>query len=228
MTFEIKGGNLPAVICEVSQGESMVTESGGMAWMSPNMKMETGTGGGIGKAFARAFANEHMFQNTYTAEGGLGTIAFTSSFPGEIRAVEIGPGNGLIVQKSAWLASETGVEISTFLQKKLGAGLFGGEGFIMTKLSGQGTAFLEISGSAVEYELQAGEQMTMATGFLAAMSETCTMDIVTIKGVKNVLFGGESLFNTVVTGPGKILIQTMPISRVASSLIPYLPVKSGS
>ncbi len=228
MNYEIRGGNLPAVVCEVNQGESMVTESGGMAWMSPNMKMETSTGGGLGKAFARVLANEHMFQNTYTAEGGPGTIAFASSFPGEIRAVEITPDRGLIVQKSAWLASEAGVELSTFFQKKLGTGLFGGEGFIMTKLSGQGTAFLEISGSAVEYDLQAGEQMTMATGFLAAMSETCSMDIVTIKGVKNVLFGGESLFNTVVTGPGKILIQTMPISRVAGSLIPYLPTSSGS
>lgn len=228
MTYEIKGGNLPAVVCEVNQGETMITESGGMAWMSPNMKMETSTGGGIGKAFARVFANEHMFQNTYTAEGGPGTIAFTSSFPGEIRAVEITPGNSLIVQKSAWLASEVGVEVSTFFQKKLGAGLFGGEGFVMSKLSGQGTAFLEISGSAVEYELNAGEQITVATGFLAAMSESCTMDIVSIKGVKNVLFGGESFFNTVITGPGKVLIQTMPVSRVASALIPYLPVNSGN
>lgn len=226
MTYKIEGDNLPAVICDVNEGEALKTESGGMAWMTPNMKMETNTGGGIGKAFARAFANEHMFQNVYTAEGGPGKIAFASSFPGEIRAVEITPGRGLIVQKSAWLASEMGVDVSTFFQKKIGAGFFSGEGFIMSKLTGQGISFLEISGSAVEYDLKEGEKMTVSTGFLAAMEETCKMDVVTIKGVKNVLFGGESLFNTVITGPGKILIQTMPIIRVAEALIPYLPSKS--
>ncbi len=228
MTYEIKGGNLPAVICQVNEGETMVTESGGLAWMTPNMKMETTTGGGIGKAFARAFANEHMFQCRYTAEGGPGMIAFTSSFPGEIRPVEIKPGQGVIVQKSAYLASEPGVEMTTFFQKKVGAGFFSGEGFIMTKLSGEGMAFLEVNGSVVEYELAEGQEMVLATGFLAAMSETCTMDIVTIKGVKNVLFGGESLFNTVVKGPGKVMIQTMPIVRVAEALMPYLPDKSSN
>ncbi len=226
MKYEIKGGNLPAVVCTVDAGESLVTESGGMAWMSPNMKMETSTGGGLGKAIARAFANEHMFQNRYTAEGGPGMIAITSSFPGEIRPVEVTPGNSIIVQKSAWLASEVGVNVETVFQKKFGAGIFGGEGFIMSKLSGNGTAFLEISGSVVEYELKEGEQIHIATGFLAAMSESCKMDIVGVKGVKNVLFGGESLFNTVVTGPGKVLIQTMPISHVAESLIPYMPVST--
>ncbi|MBQ6537698.1 MAG: TIGR00266 family protein [Eubacterium sp.] len=225
MQYKIEGGNLPAVICELDAGESMVTESGGMAWMTPNLKMET-SAGGIGNALKRSFANEHMFQNTYTAEGGPGTIAFASSFPGEIRAFEVGPGKSIIVQKSAWLASTSGVEMTTFFQKKLGAGFFGGEGFIMTKLSGQGTAFLEISGSVVEYDLQAGQQMVLSTGFLAAMSDTCTMDIVGVKGLKNKLFGGESFFNTVVNGPGKILIQTMPISSVASALIPYLPTSN--
>lgn len=226
MTYEIKGGNLPAVICKVAEGEAMVTESGGMAWMSSNMKMETTTGGGIGKAFARAFANEHMFQNIYTAEGGPGMIAFTSSFPGEIRAMEITPGNGIVVQKSAYLAGEKGIELSTVFQKKLGAGFFGGEGFIMSKIGGQGTVFLEINGSVVEYELGEGESMKVATGYLAAMSESCTMDVEMIKGAKNVLLGGEGLFNTVVKGPGKVLIQTMPIAAVAEALIPYLPQKN--
>ncbi len=225
MQYKIVGGNLPAVICELQQGESMLTESGGMAWMTPGLKMET-KAGGIGSALKRSLANEHMFQNTYTAENGPGTIAFTSSFPGEIRAYDITPGNGIIVQKSAWLASETSVEMSTFFHKKLGAGFFGGEGFIMSKLSGQGVAFLEISGSVVEYELSAGQQMILSTGYLAAMSESCTMDIQSVKGVKNKLFGGEDFFNTVVTGPGKILIQTMPITSVADAMRPYLP--SGS
>lgn len=225
MRYEIKGDNLPAVLCHVEENEAMITESGGLAWMSPNMKMETHATGGVGKAFARAFASEHMFQCTYTAEGGPGMIAFSSSFPGEIRAVEITPQHSVIIQKSAFLASETGVQMETILQKKIGAGFFSGEGFIISKLTGCGTAFLEINGSVVEYDLKEGEKIVCATGYMAAMEETCDLDIVSVKGVKNVLFGGESFFNTVITGPGKVLIQTMPIPRVAAALIPYLPSK---
>lgn len=223
MQYEIKGGNLPAVVCQLESGEAMRSESGAMAFMSPNMRMETEATGGIGKAFARAFASEHFFMNIYTAEGGPGMIAFTSSFPGEIRAVPISPGKGIIVQKSAFLASEKNVELETVFQKKLAAGLFGGEGFIMSKITGDGMVFLEINGSVVEYELQAGQQIVCATGYLAAMDETCSMDVQTVKGVKNALFGGESFFNTVITGPGKVMIQTMPIMSVAEALIPYLP-----
>ena len=226
MKYEIIGENLPAVICNLENGEKMHTESGGMAWMSPNMQMETDTGGGIGKAFGRLFAGEHLFQNTYTAVGGPGMIAFSSSFPGEIRAVEITPSKGIIVQKSAYLASTDGINLETVFQKKLSAGLFGGEGFIMSKLSGSGVAFLEVTGSVKEYTLEAGQQIIVATGFLAAMDETCTIDAIAIKGVKNALFGGESFFNTVITGPGKVYIQTMPIIRVANALIPYMPQPS--
>ena len=226
MQYEIRGGNLPAVVCQVESGETMVTESGGLAWMSPNMKMETKMTGGLGKAFMRSLAKEHMFQCTYTAEGGSGMIAFTSSFPGEIRAVEITPHKGIIIQKSAFLAGEAGIELSTVFQKKFGSGLFSGEGFVMSKITGNGMVFLEINGSVVEYDLQAGQSIICATGYMAAMDETCSMDIVQVKGVKNVLFGGESLFNTKITGPGKVLIQTMPIMSVAEALIPYLPNKS--
>ena len=169
MKYEIKGGNLPAVVCYLEEGESMVTESGGMSWMSPNMKMQTSTGGGIGKAFARAFASEHMFQNTYTAEGSSGMIAFASSFPGEIRAVNVTPDRGIIIQKSGFLACEAGVELSTVFQKKLGAGFFGGEGFIMSKLTGQGTAFLEINGAVVEYDLPLAGLMTYTAARYASI-----------------------------------------------------------
>jgi len=155
--------------------------------------------------------------------GGEGMIAFASSFPGSIRALEIGPGNGMIVQKSAFLASEASVELSLHFQKKLGAGLFGGEGFIMQRLSGHGTAFIEIDGYAMEYVLQPGQQMVIDTGYLAAMTEGCTMDIHTVPGVKNMLLGGEGIFNTVVTGPGKIILQTMPVSSVAATIRPFIP-----
>ncbi|NCB29341.1 MAG: TIGR00266 family protein [Clostridia bacterium] len=223
MRYKIEGDTLPVVICDLESGEAMITERGSMSWMSPNMKMETNTNGGLGKAFGRMFAGESMFQNRYTAEGGPGMIAFASSFPGSIRAFNITPGHSMIVQKSAFLASETGVELSVHFQKKLGAGFFGGEGFILQRLSGQGTAFVEIDGSAMEYTLGAGQSIVVDTGYLAAMEDSCTMEIVTVPGVKNVLFGGEGLFNTVVTGPGKVILQTMPISAVAGTLRPFFP-----
>lgn len=221
MKYEIIGEPMPVVVCHVDQGESMITERGSMVWMSPNMDMQT-SAGGLGKAFGRMFSGDSLFQNTYTAMGGPGMIAFASSMPGAIRAVEITPDRPVVVQKRGFLASEAGVDLSIFFQKKLGAGFFGGEGFIMQKLSGSGTAFLEIDGSAVEYELAAGQQIIVDTGNLAMCDATCSIDIQTVKGVKNVLFGGEGLFNTVVTGPGKVILQTMPLSGVAAALAPFL------
>ena len=223
MRYEVTGETLPVVVCYLDDGEQMITERGSMSWMSPNMRMETGTNGGLGKAFGRMFAGEAMFQNTYTAMGGQGMIAFASSFPGRIVPFQIGPGRELVVQKSGFLASETGVNLSVFFQKKLGAGFFGGEGFVMQKLSGQGIVFLEFDGHVVEYDLQPGQQIIVDTGYLAAMEGTCKLDIQTVSGVKNVLFGGEGLFNTIVTGPGHVWLQTMPISAVAGQILRFVP-----
>ena len=223
MEYKIEGTPLPVVICQLNGGESMITERGSMSWMSPNMQMETTTGGGLGKALGRMFAGEALFQNRYTAQGGPGMIAFASSFPGSIRAFEIAPGRELIVQKSGFLAAESTVELSVFFQKKLGAGFFGGEGFIMQKLSGRGIAFTEFDGHVVEYDLMPGQSMVVDTGYLAAMDATCSMEIQTVPGVKNMLFGGEGVFNTVITGPGKIYLQTMPISSVAAVIRPFIP-----
>ena len=226
MKYEIKGDTLPVVLCYLEGGEKMINEGGSMSWMSPNMKMETTTNGGVGKAFGRMFAGEKMFQNVYTAEGGNGMIAFASSFPGSIRAFEITPGQDMVFQKSAFLAGEAGVNLSIFFNKRFGAGLFGGEGFIMQRVSGQGIVFAEFDGHVIEYDLQPGQQIIVDTGHLAAMSATCGIDIQSVPGVKNMLFGGEGLFNTVITGPGHVWLQTMPISNVAGVLRPYLP--SGS
>lgn len=223
MQYKVEGTPLPVVVCDLQTGEQMITERGSMSWMSPNMKMETTSNGGIGKAFGRMFSGESFFQNLYTAQGGPGMIAFASSFPGSIRALDITPSQPMIVQKSAFLASEVGVELSVFFQKKFGAGLFGGEGFIMQKLTGSGTAFVEIDGHAMEYTLAAGQQIIVDTGYLAAMDATCSMDVVSVPGVKNMLFGGEGVFNTVVSGPGRVILQTMPISAVAGSLQRFLP-----
>ncbi len=226
MQYKIEGETLPVVICELEPGERMITESGAMAWMTPNMKMETSTNGGIGKAFGRMFSGENMFQNIYTAEGGPGMIAFASSFPGAIIPFEIGPGREMVFQKSAFLAGEAGIELSIHFKKKLGAGFFGGEGFIMQKVGGHGTVFAEFDGHVVEYELERGQKMVIDTGYLAAMSASCQMDIQSVPGVKNMLFGGEGIFNTVVTGPGRIWLQTMPISNVAGVIRPYIPTGS--
>lgn len=222
MKYSIVGEPLPVVICDVNPGETLITESGAMSWMSPNMKMETTSNGGLGKALGRMFSGDTLFQNRYTAQGGPGQIAFASSFPGSIKAVEIGPGKDFIVQKKAFLASESTVDLSIFFQKKAGAGFFGGEGFIMQKLSGHGTAFIEIDGYAVEYNLQAGQAIVVDTGYLAAMDSTCSIEIASVPGVKNMLFGGEGIFNTVVNGPGKVILQTMPINAVAGSIQPFI------
>ncbi|MDD5927688.1 MAG: TIGR00266 family protein [Firmicutes bacterium] len=221
MKYEIKGGAFPIVVCNLTKGEQMITERGSMVWMTPNMNMET-AGGGIGKMFSKALSGESMFQNIYTAMGD-GMITFGSSFPGKIVAVEIQPGRNFIVQKSAFLAAEKGVELSIHFNKKVGAGFFGGEGFIMQKLSGSGIAFIEIDGDLVEYELAAGEKMIVDTGNVAGFDSTVSIDIQTVSGVKNVIFGGEGLFNTVLTGPGRIWLQTMPVVNVANAIRPYIP-----
>lgn len=223
MRYSIIGEPLPVAICDLMAGESVITERGSMSWMTPNMEMKTEGTGGLGKMLGRAFSGESMFQNIYTAVGGSGQIAFASSFPGSIKAFQIAPGREIIVQKSGFLASEMTVELSVYFQRKFRAGLFGGEGFVMQKLSGSGTALVEIDGYTVEYDLAPGQQMVIDTGYLAAMEATCKMDTVTVKGVKNVFFGGEGLFNTVVTEPGRIWLQTMPVNGVASALMPFLP-----
>ena len=223
MQYEIQGDTLPVVICSLEQGEAMITERGSMAWMSPNMKMDTTSGGGLGKAFGRMLSGDSIFQNTYTAQNGPGLIAFASSFPGSIQAFTVARGQEYILQKKAFLAAETGVELSVHFQKKAGAGLFGGEGFILQRVAGQGVVFAEFDGHVVEYELAAGQQMVIDSGYLAAMSASCQIDIQAVPGLKNMMLGGEGLFNTVLTGPGHIWRQTMPISSVAGALRPYFP-----
>ena len=223
MRYEIKGETLPVAVCYLEEGEVMITERGSMSWMSPNMKMETTSNGGTVNTLGRMFAGEAIFQNRYTAVGGNGMIAFASSFPGQIRTWDVSPSNEVIVQKSGFLAAEESVELSVFFQKKLGAGFFGGEGFIMQRLSGHGTAFLEFDGHVVEYNLQPGQQIVVDTGYLAAMDATCSMEIKTVPGLKNIVFGGEGVFNTLITGPGRVWLQTMPISGVAAEILKFMP-----
>lgn len=226
--YQIEGGNLPVVICYPEEGQTLCTESGAMSWMSPNMKMETNTGGGLKKMFGRMFSGESLFLNEYTAMDSDGMIAFAASFPGSIIPYKVTPDNGIIVQKKGFLAMEKGLELSVYFQKKLGKGLFGGEGFIMQRISGEGIVFLEIDGHCKEYDLMPEQSIIVDTGYLAAMSESCTMEVQTVKGAKNIFLGGEGLFHTRITGPGKVYIQSMPIINTAQRLTPYLNIKSDS
>jgi len=226
--YEIEGGNLPVVICYPEVGQTLCTESGAMSWMSPNMKMETNTGGGFKKAFGRLFSGESIFMNEYTPVNGRGMIAFASSFPGSIIPYQVSPGNGIIVQKRGFLAMEKGLDLSVYFQKKLGKGFFGGEGFIMQKITGSGMVFIEIDGYCKEYTLRAGESIIVDTGYLAAMSESCTMDIQTVQGAKNIFFGGEGLFHTRISGPGKVYIQSMPVINTAQAITPYININTDS
>ncbi len=225
MRYEITGGAFPVVICHLEDRERMITERGSMVWMSPNMNMET-SGGGLGKMFSRAFSGESIFQNIYTARG-QGLIAFGSSFPGKIMPLNIGPGQEMILQKNAFLASEATVELSIHFSRKLGAGFFGGEGFIMQRLSGRGVAFAEIDGELVEYTLAPGQQIVVDTGNVAGFEPTVSMDIQQVPGLKNMFLGGEGIFNTLLTGPGKVWLQTMPISNVAMAIRPFIPTGNG-
>lgn len=221
MRYNIEGDSLPIVEVNLDPNETIVTQGGGMIWMSPNLKMETSSGG-LGKAFSKMFSGESIFQNRYTAVGGPGFITLASSFPGSILKFDISPNAPIVVQKSGFLASSTGVELSIFFNKKFSAGLFGGEGFIMQKLSGQGIAFVEIDGYCKQYTLGSGQQLIVDTGNLAAMDATCSMSIQKVPGVKNMLLGGEGLFNTVVTGPGRVFLQSHPISTVAAAIRPFI------
>ncbi len=226
--YSIEGGNLPVVICYPESGQTLCTECGSMSWMSPNMQMNTNTGGGLKKVFGRLISGESIFLNEYTPQGGSGVIAFASSFPGSIIPYEVTPGNGIIVQKRGFLAMEKGLDLSVYFQQNMGSGFFGGEGFIMQKISGNGLVFIEIDGYCKEYDLAAGQSIVVDTGYLAAMTESCTMNVQTVKGLKNKLFGGEGFFHTVITGPGKVYLQSMPAYNTAHALLPYLPNVSSS
>ncbi|MBR4447481.1 TIGR00266 family protein [Methanobrevibacter sp.] len=223
MEYEISGGSFPIVICKLQKGETMKDESGAMAFMTSGIKMDTNTGGGLLKGLGRALSGDTIFLNFFTAEEDNQEIGFTSCTPGKIIPIRLNGSNSIIGQKSAFLTAEKGVEISMHFRKRLGSGIFGGEGFILQKFTGNGMLFLEIDGEVIERELQPGEKLILDNGHVAAMEETVDFDIQRVKGVKNLLFGGEGLFFATLEGPGKVWIQTMPISKLAEALIPFLP-----
>lgn len=222
MNYEIKGRDLPYVEITLNKGEKIVTESGYMCWMDEGITMDTSTNGGFAKGLGRLFTGNKFFQNNYIAEKDNVKISFASSLPGAIVAVPISAAQSLIVQKKAFLAAHGNIDVSVFFNKKIGSGLFGGEGFILQKISGEGTVFIEIDGAYAQYDLIEGQKLIISSQHLVSLSETCQMDIQTVKGFKNIFFGGEGFFNTVVTGPGKVYVQSMPISKLAAAIDPYI------
>lgn len=224
MRYEIEGGSLPAVIISLDPGETIISEVGGRSWARGPILTETKGEGGIGKSLGRMFSGENLFMSRYTAQGPA-EIAFASSFPGRIIARELAPGESIICQKSSFLCGTAGIDLAIHFQKKLGAGMLGGEGFIMQRITGPGLVFLELDGYVKEYNLAPGEELVADTGLVALMDATCQMDIRVVKGLKNKLLGGEGLVDTVVIGPGKAYIQTMSLAKLAGLLIPFLPEK---
>lgn len=224
MRYRIEGGTLPAVILNLNPGETVISEVGARTWSRGPILTDTKAEGGLGKSLGRVLSGDSLFMSRYTAQGSA-EIAFSSSFPGRIIAKELQSGQSIICQKSAFLCGTAGMDISMYFQKKIGAGLFGGEGFIMQKVTGPGLVFLELDGYCQEYDLVPGEQLTCDTGVLAVMDATCQLDVQMVKGVKNMVFGGEGLFDTVVTGPGKVYLQTMTVAKLAGLMVPFIAPK---
>jgi len=225
MRYEISGTLLQSVDVYLSQGESVYTESGGMAWMRGAIEMKTGTKGGLMAGLGRKLAGESLFMTTYTCRSGEGLVVFTPEAPGRILDFQLGAGQSLICQKDAFMCAEASVKLEMHFRKKIGAGLFGGEGFILQKITGPGTVFLEIPGEVREYTLAAGEVMQIDPGHIALFEPTVNYDITRVKGMANVFFSGEGLFLAKMTGPGRIWLQTMPLSNLAGKLARYMPAK---
>ena len=220
MKYEIKSQPFTVLTLHMEQGEAVKCQSGAMAWMTPGIQMETKTGG-LGGMFKKAIVGESLALNHYTATQA-GELTLAKHSPGDIMVFNISE-TPIIAQKTAFLASTEGVNMDIYLQRRAAAGFFGGEGFLMQQYSGNGYAWLEVDGAVQERELAAGEQIIVDSGYVAAMEASCKMDIQTVQGLTNILLGGEGLFNTVVTGPGKVWLQTMPINALAMNLYAYMP-----
>lgn len=227
LKYKIDGTVMPVVTIQLEPGVKVYSESGGMSWMSGNVDMDTNTGGGLGRMFRRAVAGESMFITDYSVSSGSGIVAFASEFPGRIVDLHLKEGEQLIVQKDAFMCAEKSVDIDMHLRKRLGAGFFGGEGFILQRLTGPGDAFVELDGEIVTYDLQPGQILKVDTGHLAMFEPTVDFDITMLRGFRNILLGGEGLFLGTLRGPGKVWLQTMPMLKLAQKVLQYMPATAG-
>ncbi len=228
LRYKILGTTMQAVVLEVPSGQSIFSERGGMSWMSANVTMQTNMEGGLGGAFKRMFSGESIFMVNFTATGSTAIVGFSAELPGKILPLNLGPGQQMICQKDAFMVAERSVQLDIHFRRKLGAGFFGGEGFIMQRLTGPGLAFVELDGEIVEYTLEPGQVLKVDTGHVAMLEPTVGFDVEMVRGFKNVLFGGEGLFLTTLRGPGRVWLQTMPAMNLAKKLGQYMPASSGS
>ncbi len=226
MRYEIHGTTMQSLDVHLDAGESMYTESGGMAWMMGNVEMKTNTKGGLMAGLGRKLAGESLFMTTYTSKAPDALVVFTPEAPGKIMDFRLEAGQSLICQKDAFMCAEDSVKMEMHFRKKLGAGFFGGEGFVLQKVTGPGAVFLEIPGEVREYTLSPGQVMRVDPGHIAFFEPTVDYDIERVKGLTNVLFGGEGLFLATMRGTGKLWLQTLPLSNLAAKLSKYLPTSS--
>ncbi len=227
VTFKIRGELMPVLDAELSVGETVYTESGGMAWMTDNVDMNSNMRGGLGKSLGRMFSGESLFMVNYSCSAGTGLVTFCMESPGRIVEFDFNvQKQAIICQRDAFMVAQDSVNLSTHFTKRFGAGLFGGEGFFLQKLQGSGKAFLELPGELTEFNLEDGQVLKVDPGYIGAFEESVNFDITRVKGIKNMLFGGEGLFLATLSGPGKVWLQSMPFSQLAKKLIPYIPKKS--
>jgi len=225
--YKISGTTLQVLTLELQPGQVIYSESGGMSWMSGNVEMKTHTGGGLGKLIKRAFSGESLFITDFFVNSGTGTVAFASEFPGKIIPFGLAAGQSLILQKDAFMCAEKSVDLDIHFRRRLGAGFFGGEGFIMQMATGPGLVFAELDGEVVEVELGPGQVLQVDTGHVAIIEPTVDFDISMVKGFRNILLGGEGLFLARLTGPGKVWLQTMPMMKLAQKVLQFMPRTTG-
>ena len=227
ITHRIEGTTLPVLIVNLRPGERIYSSAGGMSWMSQQVEMDTNTGGGLGKMFKRALSGESLFVVDFYVNGGEGEVAFAAEFPGQIVELDLANGQEIIVQKDAFMCAEKEVDLDMHFRKRLGAGLFGGEGFILQKLTGPGMAFVNFDGEIVKKTLAAGEVLRVDTGHVAMFEPTVDFDVEMVKGFRNILLGGEGLFLATLRGPGAVWLQTMPMSKLAQRIAQFMPQVGG-
>lgn len=223
MRYEIIGKTVPAVEFTLNRGESIYSQRGGMTWQTDGINMKTNARGGVMKSLGRMFTGESIFMNTYTANVDGAKVAFATTVPGDIVAVNVGENNGFTVQKSAFLCAEPGVDMSIAFTKKFSAGLFGGEGFVLQKAKGNGMLFLEVDGDPVERVLAPGEVLKVDTGNVVGFESTVSYEIETVKGLGNIFLGGEGLFLTKLVGPGRVIIQSQNFGDFAGKILGMMP-----
>ncbi len=228
VNYEITGTILPVLTVKLKPGDKIFSSSGGMSWMTQTVQMDTNTGGGLGKMFRRAISGESLFIVDYFTNSSEGDVAFASEFPGKIVVLNLQEGQQMIVQKDSFMCAEKSVDIDLHFRKRLGAGFFGGEGFILQKLSGPGQAFVNFDGEIVERTLAAGELLRVDTGHVAMIEPSVDFDVEMVRGFKNILLGGVGLFLATLRGPGRVWLQTMTMNKLAQKIAQYMPQVGGS